>query len=157
VPFLYTTDSPNIKRPPAVDCGMVDFLGRDRLSNSARPSRFGEGIKSPCRPNFTLKMYSIKRSHRSITWRNPTTPEHQNVKYGVEVGWTRRIRFIAPRGFLGGHGQMRMRSTYYDVKNEFFTLHYYLLAGGCGDIRNESQNLTIRPRSQDCEESIPRS
>ena len=38
------------------------------------------------------------------------------------------------------------------VKNEFD-----LLAGGCGDIHNESQNHTIRPRSQDYEEWIPRS
>ena len=25
--------SPNIKRPPTVDCGMVDFFGRDRRFN----------------------------------------------------------------------------------------------------------------------------
>ena len=105
-----------------VDCGMVDLLGRDRWSNLARPSQFGQGIKSPHCPIFALKMYPIKQSRRSITQRNPTTPEHQDGEYGVEVGWTRRICFIAPRGFLGGHGWMRIRSTYHDVKNEFSTL-----------------------------------
>ncbi len=118
-PFLYTTNLPNIRRPPTVDCDMVDFLVRDRGSNLARPLRFGQGIKSPCRPNFALKMYPIKRSRCSIAWRNPTTPEHQDVEYGVEVGWMWQIPFIAPRGFVGGHGRMRMRSTYHDVKNEF--------------------------------------
>ncbi len=141
-----------------VNCGMVNFLGRDRQSNLARPSRFGQGIKSPRRPNFALKMYPIKRSCRSIARRNPTTPKHKDVDYGVAVGWTWQICFIAPRGFVGGHGWMRMRSTYHDVKNEFSTLlRYYLLAGGCGDIRNEPQNHTIRPRSQDYEEWIHRS
>ena len=118
---------------------MDDFLGRDRRSNFARPSRFRQGIKSPRRPNFVLKMYPIKQSRLSIARRNPTTPEHQDVQYGVAVGWTRRICFIAPRGFVGGHGRMRMRSMYHDVKNEFSTLPRYLLAGGCEDIHNESQ------------------
>ena len=68
-----------------VDCDMVDFLGRDRRSNLTRPLLFGQGIKSPRRPNFALKMYPIKRSHRLIAQRT-TTPEHQDVKYGVEVG-----------------------------------------------------------------------
>jgi hypothetical protein len=30
-----------------VDCGMVDFLDRDRRSNLVLPSRFGQGIKPP--------------------------------------------------------------------------------------------------------------
>jgi hypothetical protein len=88
-----------------VDCGMVDFLGRDRWSNLARPLQFGQGIKSPRRPNFALKMYPIKRSRRSITRRNPTTPEQQDIIYGVAVGWTQRFSFIAPRGFVGEHGR----------------------------------------------------
>ncbi len=91
---------------------MVDFLGWDRRSNSARPSQFIQGVKSPHWPNFALKMYPIKQSHCSIARRNPATPEHHDVKYGVEVGWTWRICFIAPRSFVGGHGWMRMRSTY---------------------------------------------
>jgi hypothetical protein len=74
------TDSPNIKRAPTVDCGMIDFWGRDRWSYLARPSRFGQGIKSPRRPNFALKMYPIKQSRRSIARRNPTTSEHQDVE-----------------------------------------------------------------------------
>ncbi len=136
---------------------MVVFFGWDKRSNLARPLWFGQGIKFPRRPNFSLKMYPIKRSRRSIAWRNPTTPEHKDIEHGVAVGWTRRIHFIAPRGFVGGHGRMRMRSTYHDVKNEFSTLLRYLLAGGCGDICNKSQNHTIRPCSQDYEEWIPRS
>ncbi len=119
---FYTTNLPNIRRPLTVDCGMVDFLGRDRRSNLARSSRFGQGIKSPCWLNFALKMYPIKQSRRSIARRNPTLPEHQDVEYGVEVGWTRRICFIAPRGFVGGHGRMRKQSMYHDVKNEFSTM-----------------------------------
>ncbi len=95
---------------------MVDFLGRDRRSNLARPSRSGQGIKSPRRPNFTLKMYPIKQSRLSIARSNPTPPKHKDVEHGVAVGWTGRIRFIAPRGFVGWHGRMRMRSMYHDVK-----------------------------------------
>ena len=39
--------SPNKKRPPTVDCGMVVFFGRDRRSNKVRPLQFGQGIKPP--------------------------------------------------------------------------------------------------------------
>jgi hypothetical protein len=134
---------------------MVDFLSRDRWPNLARPLRFGQGIKFPRQPNFTLKMYPIKQIRHSIARRNPTTPEHQDVEYGFEVGWTWWICFIAPSGFVGGHGRMRMQSTYHDVKNEFSTLLLYLLAGGCGDVCNESQNHTIRPPFQYYEEWIP--
>ena len=123
-------------RHPMVDCGTVEIFDPDRRTNLACPSQFDQGIKSPRQPNFTLKMYPIKRSRHSFAWRNQTTPKHQDVDHGVEVGWMRRIRFIAPRGFVGGHGRMRKRSTYHDVKNEFSTLLRYLLAtGGCGDIR----------------------
>ena len=108
--------------PPTVDCGMVDFLGRDRQSNLARPLQFGQGIKSPRRPNVALKMYPIKRSRRSIARRNQTTPKYQDVNHDVVAAWVWRICFIAPRGFVGGNGRMRMRSTYHDVKNKFSTL-----------------------------------
>jgi hypothetical protein len=40
-PFHPPADSPNIKRPPTVDCGMVEFLDRDRRSNLVLQSRFG--------------------------------------------------------------------------------------------------------------------
>ncbi len=111
-------------RHPTVYCGIAEFFDRDRRTNSAHPSRFGQGIKSPRRPNFALKMYPIKQSRHSIAWRNQTTPEHQDVDHGVEVGWTRRFHFIAPRGFVGGHGRMRKWSTYHDVNNKFSTLYY---------------------------------
>ena len=91
-------------RHPKVDCGIVDFFNRDRWTNSARPWRFGQGIKSPCQPNFVLKMYPIKRSRRSIARRNPTIFEHQNVEHGVAVGRPRRFCFIAPIAFVGGMG-----------------------------------------------------
>ena len=32
---------------PPVDCGMVDFLDRDRRSNLVLPSRFGQGNNPP--------------------------------------------------------------------------------------------------------------
>ena len=45
--FRPTANSPNTKRPPTVDCGMVVFLDRDRRSNLVLPSRFGHGINPP--------------------------------------------------------------------------------------------------------------
>ena len=117
---------------------MVDFLGRDRRSNLARLLQFGQGIKSLRRPNITLKIYSIKQSRRLIARRNPTTLEHQDVEYGVKVGWTRWICFIAPRGFLGGHGRMGRQSTNSWCKKwVLYSTLSYLLAGGCGDICND--------------------
>jgi hypothetical protein len=91
-------------RHPTVDCGIVDFFGRDRQTNLARPLQFGQGIKPPCQPNFVLKMYPIKQSCRLIAWRNPTTPEHQDVKHGVAVGRPGRFCFIAAIAFVGGMG-----------------------------------------------------
>ena len=98
-------------RHRTVYCGIVKIFNQDRRTNLARPLRFIQGIKSPRRPNFALKMYPIKQSRCLITWRNPTTPKHQDIKHGVVVGRTWRICFIAPIGFVGGHGWMRMRST----------------------------------------------
>ena len=46
-PFQSPADLPNIKRPPMVDCGMVDFLDRDRWSNLVPPLRFGQGNNPP--------------------------------------------------------------------------------------------------------------
>jgi hypothetical protein len=124
---------------------MVDFLGRDRRSNLARPSRFVQGIKSPRRPKFSLKMYPIKRSRCSIARRNPTTPKHQDVKYGVEVGWTRRIHFIAPRVFLGGHG--RKNAVYkFMMKKWVLTLLYLLAAWGRSQWIAEPHYQTSLPR-----------
>ncbi len=90
-------------------------------------------------------MYPIKQIRRSITRRNPTTPEHQDVEYGVEVGWMRRIHFIAPRGFVGGHGRMRMR-----FMNSWWKK--WVLYSTLSSCHDDSQNHTIRPRSQDYEE-----
>jgi hypothetical protein len=73
-----------------VDCGMVDFLDRDRRSNSVLPSRFGMGIKPPRRPNFAQNMHPNKRCRRSLARPNRTTPEYHDVDHGVAVG--------------GGHG-----------------------------------------------------
>jgi hypothetical protein len=81
---LSPADSPNIKRPPTVDCGMVEFLDRDR---SVLPSRFGQGIKPPRRPNFAQNMHPNKRCRRSLARPNRTTPEYHDVDHGVAVGW----------------------------------------------------------------------
>jgi hypothetical protein len=91
---------------------LLNFLTGIDGQNSARPSRFGQGIKSPRRPNFALKMYPIKQSRRSIVRRNPTTPKHQDIDHGVAVRWIWKIHVIAPRGSVGEHGRMRMWSTY---------------------------------------------
>ena len=96
--------SPNIKRSPTVDCGMVDFLDRDRRSNSVLPSRFGQGIKPPCQPIFAQNMHPNKRCRRSLARPNRTTPEYHDVDHGVAVGWPRRFCGIAPIVFVGGMG-----------------------------------------------------
>ena len=101
-PFLPPADSPNIKRPPTVDCGMVDFLDRDRRSNLVLPSRFGQGIKPPRQPNFAQNMHPNKRCRRSLARPNRTTPEYHNVDNGVAVGRPRRFCVIAPKAFVGG-------------------------------------------------------
>jgi len=103
-PFHPTADSPNIKRPPTVDCGMVDFLDRDRRSNSVLPSRFGQGIKPPRQPNFAQNTHPNKRCRRSLARPNQTTPEYHNVDNGVAVGRPRRFCVIAPIAFVGGMG-----------------------------------------------------
>ncbi len=134
---------------------MVDFLGWDRWFILAHPLRFGQGIKSPRRPNFALKMYPIKQSRRSIARRNPTTLDHQDVEYGVEVGWTRRICFIAPRGFIGGHGRMRMRSTYHDVKTEFATTIFLPVDVGTFTMNRRTTLSDLAPKT--VKRWIPRS
>jgi hypothetical protein len=90
-PFHPPADSPNIKRPPTVDCGMVDFLDRDRQSNLVLPSRFGQGIKPPHRPNFSQNIHPNKRCRHSLARPNWTTPEYHDVDHGVAVGWPRRF------------------------------------------------------------------
>ena len=92
------------KRYPMVDCGMVDFLDRDRRSNSVLLSRFGQGIKPPRRPNFAQNMHPIKRCRRSIARTNRATPEYPNVDHGVAVGRPRRFCFITHIAFVGGMG-----------------------------------------------------
>jgi hypothetical protein len=103
-PFHPPADYPNIKRPPAVDCSMVDFLDRDRRSNLVLPSRFGQGIKPSRRPNFAQNMHPNKRCRRSLARPNRTTPEYHDVDHGVAVGWPRRFCVIAPIAFVGGIG-----------------------------------------------------
>ena len=64
-------------RHPTVYCGIANHLDRGRRTNSACPSRFGQGIKLPRGPNFSLKVYPIKQSCRLFARRNPITPKHQ--------------------------------------------------------------------------------
>ncbi len=97
-------NSPNIKRPLTVNCGMVDFLDRDRRSNSVLSSRFGQGIKPPCRPNFAQNMHPNKRWHRSLAHLNQSTPEYHDVDHRVAVGQPRRFCIIEPIAFVGGMG-----------------------------------------------------
>ena len=103
-PFYPPADSPNIKRPPMVDCGMVDFLDRDKRSNLVLPSRFGQGNKPPRRSNIAQNMHPNKRCRRSLARPNRTTPEYHDVDHGVAVGWPRRFCVIAPIAFVGGMG-----------------------------------------------------
>ncbi len=65
-------------------------------SNSVLPSRFGQGIKPPRRPNFAQNMHPNKRCRRSLARPNRTTPEYHNVDHGVAVGLPRRFLVIAP-------------------------------------------------------------
>jgi hypothetical protein len=87
-----------------VDCGMVDFLDRDRRSNLVLPSRFGQGNKPPRRPNFAQNMHHYKRCRRSLARPNRTTPEYHDIHHGVAVGSPRRFCVIEPIAFLGGTG-----------------------------------------------------
>ena len=103
-PFHPPADSPNIKRPPTVDCGMFDFLDQDRRSNLVLPSRFSQGIKPPRRLNFAQNMHPNKRCRRSLARPNRTTPEYHDVDHGVAVWWPRRFCVIAPIAFVGGMG-----------------------------------------------------
>jgi hypothetical protein len=105
-PFHPTADSPTIKRPPTVDSGMVDFSGRDRRSNSDRPSRFGQGINPPRRPNFAHNVHPIKWCRRSLAHPNRTITEYHEVDHGVAVGRPRRFCFIPPIAFVGGNVRM---------------------------------------------------
>jgi len=92
------------KRPPAVDCGMVDFLDRDKWSSSVLSLRFGQGIKPPRRRNFTQNMHPYKRCRRSLARPNRTTPKFHDVNHGVAVGQPRRFCVIEPTAFVGGMG-----------------------------------------------------
>ena len=66
-----------------VDCGMVDFLDWDRRFNSVLPSRFGQGLKPPHRPNFAQNMHPNKRCRPSLTRPNRTTHEYHDVDHDV--------------------------------------------------------------------------
>ncbi len=103
-PFHPLTNSPNIKRPPTVDCGMVDILDRVRRSNFVLPTRFGQGNKPPRWPNFAQNMHPNKRRRHSLARPNWTTPEYHDVDHGLAVGWPRRFCVIAPIAFVGGMG-----------------------------------------------------
>jgi len=83
---------------------MVDFLDHDRRSNSVLPSRFGQGIKPPRRPNFAQNMHPNKRCRRSLARLNRSAPEYHDVDHGVAVGCPRRFCVIAPIAFVGGMG-----------------------------------------------------
>ena len=83
---------------------MVEFLDRDRRSNSVLPSRFGQGIKPPRRPNFAQNMHPNKRCRHSLARPNRTTPEYHDVNHGVVVGRPRRFCVIEPIAFVGGMG-----------------------------------------------------
>jgi hypothetical protein len=83
---------------------MVDFLDRDRRSNSVLLSRFGQGIKPPRRSNFAQKMHPNKRCRRSLARPNRTTPEYHDVDHGVAVGRPWRFCVIASIAFVGGMG-----------------------------------------------------
>jgi hypothetical protein len=109
-PFRPPANSPNIKRPPTVDCGMVEFLDRDKQSNSVLPSRFGQGIKPPRRPNFAQNMHPNKWCRRSLARPNWSAPEYHDVDHGVVVGWPRRFCVIAPIAFVGGMGRWCCRT-----------------------------------------------
>ena len=84
---------------------MVEFLDRDRRSNSVLPSRFGQGIKPPRRPNFAQNMHPNKRCRRSLARLNRSAPEYHDADHGVAVGSPRRFCVIAPIAFfVGGMG-----------------------------------------------------
>ena len=87
-----------------VDCGMVDFLDRDRWSNLVLPLQFGQGNKPPRRPNIAQNMHTNERCRRSLARLNPTTPKYHDVNHGVAVGWLRRFCVIALIAFVGGMG-----------------------------------------------------
>ena len=91
-------------RHPMVDCGMVDFLDQDGRFNLAHPSRLGQGIKSPHRPNFVQNMHPIKRFRHSIACPNQTALSLPDVDHGVAVGRPRQFCFTAPIAFKGGMG-----------------------------------------------------
>ncbi len=83
---------------------MVDFLDRDRRSNSVRPSRIGQGIKSPRRPNFAQNMHPLNGAAApSPVWLGPH-PNTPNVNHGVAVGRPRGFCFITPIAFVGSMG-----------------------------------------------------
>ena len=92
----------NTKRPPSVDCDMVDFWTRidgpiwSSHRDSARVSN------PPRRPNFAQNMHPIKRCRRSIARPNCTTAEYPDVDHGFAVGLSWRFCFITPIAFVGG-------------------------------------------------------
>ncbi len=83
---------------------MVEFLDRDRRSNSVLPSRFGLDIKPPRRPNFAQNMHTNKQCRRSLARPYRTTPEYHDVDHGVAMGRPRRFCVIEPIAFVGGMG-----------------------------------------------------
>ena len=86
----------------------IDVVGTAVASSGTvkivRPSRFGQGIKPPRRPNFAQNMHPNKRYRRSLARPNRTTPEYHDVDHGVAVWWPWRFCVIAPIAFVGGMG-----------------------------------------------------
>ena len=74
-----------------VDCVMVDFLDRDRRSNSVLPSRFGQGIKPPRQPNFAQNMHPYNRAAAPLPVRigpHPsTTTSIMVLRWGARGGF----------------------------------------------------------------------
>jgi len=80
------------------------FLDRDGRSNLSRPSRLGQGIKSPRRPNIAHNMHPITRFRRSITRPKRTAPLYPDVAATA-------VLFYCTYSLLRRHGRMMMGCT----------------------------------------------
>jgi hypothetical protein len=83
---------------------MVDFLDRDRRSNSVLHGDSARVSNPPRRPNFAQNMHPNKRCRRSLARPNRTTPEYHDVNHCVAVGRPRWLCIIEPIAFVGGMG-----------------------------------------------------
>jgi hypothetical protein len=94
------------------------IFSTDNRSNSARPSRFVQGLPTPPQAEITQKMHANTRGRRSIAWPNPTAPGHSDVESDVAVERPRRFCLIKTRCYVRGHGKMIMRCTGFILHNE---------------------------------------